>query len=487
MCNSSNTAILFGMIMLVLAAIFLSKDLATGEYLHYDEFYTLERSIGFEKHQDWLSVYSYNTRSARKPPLQYWLNGINFQAGLPELLSLRLWSFVFFISLLLTTALLSYNLSRNNPWVFPATILVMCCSLMLIRFGRSGMLESGMSFFLVASCLAFVYAKKKPWLWLLCGLGVGLGALQKTPIALFVMVVFVTMLSAYKDSYYRFSNLRKDKNFKLGVGIAITLLLSWHILQAALYGGSYFRDAFKSDMIDRFSPSIGSNGDMFKWVGWLWDDLSYISIITFLTLLGVVFIKRWRANRILFAFATILLIIFTVFTFASGKIYSRYLAIVIPFMIVLMIRVISDLIPWRPGVFVLSLCLFVLSAERISASLDYIHRENRFSKVRDMVMLLDSVRQDGDQVALDQLAFPPGAYGYFSDSLAPYESFRLTGERSIAGLKKHIDRELDEEYPIIGLTAESNMALFVKYFERLETPLVSNGFVVWRIPPSGHK
>ena len=105
-------------ICILLACFIFSQNLGDSPYLHYDEYYTLERSGSFSKYDTFFTIYSKGEPSSNKPPLQYWLTALNFEIDLPELLALRLWSFVFYIGLLLATVFICKNVSRWRFFLF---------------------------------------------------------------------------------------------------------------------------------------------------------------------------------------------------------------------------------------------------------------------------------------------------------------------------------------------------------------------------------
>ena len=63
--------LLLALALLIVVGANAFRHITQSQYLEYDEFYSLERSHGFDKFNDWLSVYSLNEPTAKKPPLQY--------------------------------------------------------------------------------------------------------------------------------------------------------------------------------------------------------------------------------------------------------------------------------------------------------------------------------------------------------------------------------------------------------------------------------
>ena len=443
MLNIKTLPITISGILLFIVAVILSQDLATGKNLHYDEFYGLERSIGFDKYRDWFSVYSLNKPCAKKPPLQYWLIAINMRMGLPELLSLRLWSYIFLLGVIILTAFTSYYLCQDNPWAISATILLISCSTKLIVLGRSGMLDAGMSFWVMASLLALFYAKGNPKWWIICGLAIGFGALQKAPVAFLFVVIILFILNVKGEEDYSWPKLRKNRFFNCGYYLSLFLLLSWPIFQTFRHGLSYFHTSFKKEMITRFSP-IGTEkvavDDHFVWVGWLWADIHFISLVALLCLLMIFLFKKWRDNNFLFAIAILIGLICLFFSLATGKIYSRYLVVLTPLLIILVVKVINDISQWQPMVFCLGIVSFFFAIGNIQLSLDAINGRDSFTRAKEITMLIDTYRKDNDKVLTDKSAVPAGAYGYFGQSKLPYYAYWFNRDRDLDNAKRVINK-----------------------------------------------
>src|SRR5688572_6216461 len=121
--NEKIFALALAALLLFSAGAALFPALSANSTFQYDEFYSLERSNGFDKFGDWLTVYSGNQPSFKKPPLQYWLNAINLELGMPITLSIRLWSYLFMLALLAVSAFTCYYLCGENAWSIPAGIL----------------------------------------------------------------------------------------------------------------------------------------------------------------------------------------------------------------------------------------------------------------------------------------------------------------------------------------------------------------------------
>ena len=476
--------ILLATIFTLFIGYIVSSNLEKGGSLHYDEFYSLERSHGFDKFGDWFSVYSENEPSAKKPPLQYWLNGLSMKFGLSDILALRLWSAVFFVGLLVVCGWTSFYLKQDNPWVIPATILLAGSSVQLVELARSGLLDVGMGFFLMTSLLTFFAARTRPQLWLLCGLMVGLGSLQKAPVALLFIAILLYVLKKKGDPDYQWSILRQNRYFNRGLWTAVGLFLIWPIVQSFKYGSGYINVAIKKQMLNRFSPlreEAESHSGALEWMDWLWNDLHWLAIVAGICVVAAVVFPRWRKDNATFAYALICCLIILGFTLASGKIYSRYLGILTPILICVTVKVIADLVSWKPGIFIVSLPFFALSYNNIQQTI-HDEGENTYVFYRDRVAYLDHFRNDTDFVVINRRLIPPGAYGYFGKSTIPF--------RAYDSIKAHEKRKMLEDLAemrggeaIVGFDRLESRTQIEQKFPGIEELDNDGEFFVWRYRP----
>lgn len=485
--SDKKSAILLSAILLLGVLVWISQDIATGQFIRYDGYLTLDRSGGFEKFDDWLGVYSTNAPSARKPPLQYWFTALNLAAGMPELLALRLPSLVFFLGLLGATATLSYLMTGGNAWAAGAAIALLCCSWVLITHARSGMLDLGLSFFTMLAMLALYCTRRNANAWLLCGLAVGLGALQKAPAALLLITLLVLVLALRKDQPFRFSSLRRNGHFWLGLGTAVVLLLAWPTIQVIKMGPEFIEIAYTNEMLLRFNPvgesQVSSPTTQRLWL-WIWEDTGLVSILGGLCILAVLGFQRWRSDKFLFGLALLAVVILASYALATGAIYQRYLALLTPFLVVVMVRVGSDLVPWRPAVFLGASVLVVLSGSRIHAAMAEINSENTYSAMRERVEILDSYRQPNDIVALDRTTIFPGAYGYFSHNTDRFGEYQFKSKMHLARFQRDFQQIRASGNSMIGIAKKKRVSKIKAITGKLETHKLEGGYMVWRYPGS---
>lgn len=483
MVNRDSPALLACATVLLLAALFFAQQLSTGRNLQFDEFYALERSYGFAKHGDWLSVYSGNQITAKKPPLQYWLVAIALESGMPELLALRFWSYLFFLALLLAGGYFCYLLSGKNVWAGAACMLLLCSSTELVKQGRSGMLDAGMGFFILCSLLALYLARNRPSAWLFCGFAIGLGALQKAPVGLLFVTIMLCVMTLSGDDRHSWRLLKKDYQFRRGLALALLMIFSWPIVQTLRMGSKYFSIAVKREMLVRFSPisvKPGADDDYFQWLSWLAHDLGLFTFVAVLCVALVLFVKRWRNNRFLFAIAILILIIAAALSLATGKIYSRYLVVFSPLLIILSVIVISDLTrQWKPAVFGLSLLFFFFSFSAVKETLEEIDRRDTLTPAKEYIELIDRHRTENERVFIDASILPAGAYGIFGKSQLPFYYYHFRSTRDFRGFDRIVD-DSEHGVALVGLTSLAHKNKVEESAGPLETIAIKGDVVVWR-------
>ncbi|MEM1428018.1 MAG: hypothetical protein AAGG09_01025 [Pseudomonadota bacterium] len=225
-------------------------------FVHYDEFHTLDRSLAFAHQGDWWTVYSANEPSFRKPPLQYWMTAGLIEAGLSSELALHTPSFLFVPLALASVALLAHAVAPALPWAMPAAVLIHAGSAEFWRYGLSGMLETGAGLFATLALAAAILARRQPMWWYAVAAAIAVGALQKAPIGLALVALYLGGLRlAQRWHGMPRPALRSDPHFKRALRLAVLGILAWPLLQSLLHGPEVFQKFFGDQMIERFTPT----------------------------------------------------------------------------------------------------------------------------------------------------------------------------------------------------------------------------------------
>lgn len=306
-----------GLLVFVLLSFYLPQ-LGVGLLADYDEYYTYERTQGIVDRGDLWTLYSNNLPTFRKPPLQYWAGAGLLQLGVGPSFALRLPSFVAAIGTLILTGVLAGLLSDRRGVAAALAMLALSASGLFWESGLTAMLDSGAAFFALAAVVCAILTLRDARYWWVLALVIGLGALQKAPIGLALVVAALPFL-----------RLQSGGRHIAGAAILVVLLVaSWPALQIALHGQGYLRSAIVNEMVARFQPvADGTGGRLAQWVGWLWDDLGPLWPIALLATLALPTGARRREGFIVVASCALILLAMTL---AGGRLFERYLVILLP-------------------------------------------------------------------------------------------------------------------------------------------------------------
>ncbi len=457
------SAAILTLVVLCAAVIWLSDGLRQGTYMHSDEFLTLERSHAFLKFDDWLTVRSNNEVSHKKPPLQYWLTAALLRNGVDEFLSVRVWSFLFLAGICLGTALLTRQLAPDNPWAPVASVLLLIASPEFVQNGRSGLLDSGMAFFVLLTVISFFKARDDGRWWVACGVCAGLGALQKTPLALGLVLLFLAVCRLRRCEGYSWSVLKSDRRFMTGLCIAVTLTLAWPTLQVMVHGTGHLKVAYAQEMLERFTPGISARQKLWSWAHWFWDDWGAISVLSAACVAVVFGSRRWRSDHRTFLLAVFVLLFWLFMSIASGRVFYRYFTTLLPVLACLTACVIARLY-YKPMVLAVAVALFLASFGRVDRARAKIHDDNTTS-VRLVCAAFQSSMESARFLLLDRRSIPPGAFGYYVDTKMPVRVVDFIAGVNTKNLKSKMN------FPAMGIE------LFE--FEPNLKEIVSDYKVIW--------
>jgi 4-amino-4-deoxy-L-arabinose transferase-like glycosyltransferase len=318
--------------------------LPTGGISHYDEFYTLDRSASFARMGDWLTVFSGNEPSFRKPPLQYWMSAGLLSAGLDETVALRLPSMIFALGTLGVTAWLARLLAPAVPWAMPIAVALLASSVQFWTNANSAMLDVGAGFFAALAFATAATALERPRYWYLVAVVIGLGALQKAPVGLvFVSAGLLALWLARRVAGMDWARRTASPAFRRAAGIALLLVLAWPLLQSARYGLDAMGESHDRQMFARFLPD-GENGvrgfgdfDALLIAGepWLrWPGLLAVLVLPFL-------VRRpapVMAAGVVVAYTVAVMV-------AGGNVYARYTLTILPILMAALAAVLLHLRP----------------------------------------------------------------------------------------------------------------------------------------------
>ncbi|WP_116131909.1 glycosyltransferase family 39 protein [Tropicimonas sp. IMCC34043] len=414
-----------------------ASNVGVGDLTQNDEFLTLDRSTSFVRHHDWMNVYSLNAVSFRKPPLQYWMSALLIENGMDLVPALRWPSVLFGLATLVATALLAAAVMPANLWAMPAAVLLTASSDRFWKGSVSAILDSGAIFFSVLAVAATILALRRPGWWYVAAAAIGLGALQKAPVALaFVALYLVFLWLTARWHPCGFRKITGDRHFRRSLGLALVLALSWHVFQLAQHGMVAITESFGDQMIGRFSPSaeaglIRTPGEVLNHLLGSEDVLRGLGLLALIVL-------PWRLKRFeLLPLPLIVLCYATAIAFATGFISYRYSIFFVPFLSVALAAVLLTL-PLAPRwltaiVIVISLAaggpfktrgrLSVDPAADTRAQIAILASAGHSNRPDDSLVICGW--GDGDHL-------PPGAISYYASEGRPF--IRLSDPAELARL-----------------------------------------------------
>ena len=406
--------------ILVFSVFYFSSGLKSGFYLHSDEYLTLERSHNFLKFEDWFSIYSNNKINFKKPPLQYWMTGVLLDYGVDDFFSIRIVSFIFFIGVCIGSIFLTQHIFPENPWAPPSCLFLLISSPEMVENARSGLLDTGMALFLLLSILAFFKARKDDRWWLACGLAVGLGSLQKAPLALLTVVMFFVVCEIRGWQGCSLRRLAGNRNFRFACAVAVILTLSWPVLQVLRHGGGYLETAYGSEMLERFAPGISSRQEFWRWIVWFWQDWGVAWPFAFGCAVWAVWSRKDRADGPIFLMGVFVLVASLCLTLASGRLFQRYLTALVPVLSCLAAGVGGALFPRKFLVLPVAVLFFWFSHGAVGNAMNRIHHDNT-TYVRKVCRFFQENMDGAKFLVVDRQTIPPGAFGRYVGTKIPVQ------------------------------------------------------------------
>jgi 4-amino-4-deoxy-L-arabinose transferase-like glycosyltransferase len=467
--------------VIALGAVFFVGDLGEGTFQPWDAFYTFLRSRNILESGDWLTIHYNFEPSFKKPPLQYWLTALLLSAGWEPTFALRIWPFVFGICVLVLTGVVARTIAPGRPWAAPSAVMLAAASPMFWVHAQQGMLDTGQAFFLLATLGAALLAARDSRWWLLAGAAVGLGFLQKTPVALLALTLWVgTQQRLDPAGVYAWQQLRNDRWFRWAAVIALVLCVLWPLVQVLRHGGDFLDVFFYQEMASRFSPLPEKRhgtfpGSTVQWLGWLRDDAAHVWLPSLLVLPVVLCSRRFRDDPRLRGLAWLIVACCLFLAAAGGKTSPRYLLVVLPVLSIVSAVALTTLFS-RPLVAPL-LCAVLLGAN-LPALLEAPAFARRFDyrEERRVSELFREILRPGEQPVFIRIGkqgeFPDSAFSYFSDV-----------DRHVIFVRpKHISEVLPEldSRPYLGLTHRIHTRQLTRAIGPLHVVGETENYVIWR-------
>jgi len=394
-------ALAWAMLVLCYAALTL-WNLGGPPIVEFDEFYTAERSremliTGFPpKVQENFSL------NVLKPPVHYYLTGAALGLMGDREAALRLWPALFGIGSVALAGLLAQRLSRGWTPAAPLASLTLMASFLFWSRSRSALLDTGTAFFTILTTWLLLLARKQPRWWLAAGITAALCALQKYPLALLPMAVFLIVYPLSERSTQRLKSPWPWSGFAI-VG---TSYAGWFFLQVLNSSGTYVLRAFRQQMLGRATTSeAGGYATSFDYyLGLLYHDYGSYALVLLGGLAAIFVLKPLRRRTDLLGCALVTLL-FLLGAGMMAKHSERYLVAILPMLAsastcALMLLVTKK--AWQP------VTLAILAALLVPAFIDWPEKLSAW--------------RDRPQIQAPAVRLAPG----FAQSVEPGEQVILT-------------------------------------------------------------
>ena len=467
---------LLGLLIIAGLAAFYLTQLPIGELSRYDEFKTLDRSNGFLLFGDWTTVYASNVPNFQKPPLQYWMGAILLSTGMDEHLAMKLPSWVFSIVCLFATAALVRNIAPRHPWAVPAALILLASSTEFWPYAMSGMLETGSAAFVSLALLFGYRGFERPGAWWWAAIFIGLGALQKSPAALVVVIVFIA--GAATACWMKGAPMPglRSRHFAGAAFAALLLVAAWPLLQLRLNGYEALRVSIQREMLDRFVPGdeTGQRGLQEVWRIVVRDE----PFLRLGGIAGLFFLPGLLKEPRIWGFTAVAVGYVLAVLLAGGAIYPRYTLNFVPlFSAILAIWIFRSAWSMRRKWFVTAVGS-VLMLGPISPAKPPV--ENAGSPPEVLAAVGAQLRPDEMLLVCaweSRLKVSPGTVSYYASNGRPFEY--LLDNSDLEGLHEELAGK-----PLRGLCSRAEFALLQSVFPQAE-PLqpVGDGFVHFVVRP----
>lgn len=318
-------------LIVVFFAVYYYGNLNSTGISPGDEYLTLDRTSAFSVLGDYGSVYTGNTPSFAKPPLQYWLGSLILASGGDIFYAIKLPSYVFSLLILVNSYFLTLYVLPERPIaaVFPPLILAVSGNFW--EFAVSAMLDTGAAWFALLAVTTLIVAFDRPRMWYLWALAVFFGALQKAPVGLVFSLIVLAYVALADRAHARASlSGGGSSQFRAALVLALALMSLWPAWQTVQYGFGSVRYGVGEQMLERFAPISSELNNDFVWIDWLIGKNGRIFWITG-ALCSFFYLFRPREGAIAHLSAVAISFIVAMLL-ARGKVYDRYVLILYPFL-----------------------------------------------------------------------------------------------------------------------------------------------------------
>jgi 4-amino-4-deoxy-L-arabinose transferase-like glycosyltransferase len=244
------------LILILLYSVFLICFKATGSLQGDESIYSQVARECLEK-KSFLTLYWKNQAWFEKPPLLIWLTMISYSLfGISEISS-HIFPGLFGILGVSIIYFFGKELFRNQQAGFLSAFILITTPLFFWSM-RSNMMDIPVGTLIAISIFSVwrIFKGNRNW-FLIFGISSGLAVLMKSIVGLYPLGFFLILILVYRKE-----KLLIGKEFIGSMLIFLAIVLPWHIIMTARYGGIFWNEYFGLHVIKRFTtPFLDSPWD----------------------------------------------------------------------------------------------------------------------------------------------------------------------------------------------------------------------------------
>jgi 4-amino-4-deoxy-L-arabinose transferase-like glycosyltransferase len=351
---------LMGAGVLGLALALLFYRLGHGSLHDWDEAIYAQVAREMFLSDTWMTLSWNGAPFFHKPPLYFWLTAFTYKIiGVSELAA-RLWPAIFGFGVVVLTFALG---TRMHSWV-AGTIAALLLLVVdrgyyghwwnFLSLSRVGMLETALTFWIMAALFIVWEAKRRPWLVMFIGLPVGLAVMTKAwtgLLAAAIPIIFWLIATQYRTIDFA--------SWGGGMLLALVIILPWHLWQYTMHGPLFVHEYVGINLTGRlFQAFEGHTGGPLNYVDILRRGFSiwgYLWPLAYLWAVWKAIVQGDGRMRLLLAWITLPLLLFSV---AQTKL-GWYINMVYPAIALLLALTLAELLTQRLALGLAAAVMFV--------------------------------------------------------------------------------------------------------------------------------
>ena len=349
--------------VLSLALILLLYRLGDGSLHDWDEAIYAQVAREMLASDSWMTLSWNGAPFFHKPPLYFWLTALTYKIiGVSEFAA-RLWPALFGFGVIVLTFVLGVRLHSWAVGTIAALLLLVVDQSYyahwwnFLSLSRVGMLETGLTFWIMTALLLVWEAEHRPWLIVFIGLSVAMAVMTKAWPGFLAAGIAL--------SYWLIANQRRvgdGVSWVVAAWVAALLILPWHLWQFAWHGPPFVHDYVGGNLTGRlFRAFEGNAGSPLDYVDILRRGFSiwgYVWPLAYIWAAWKAIAQSDRRMKLVLVWLTLPLLLFSV---AQTKL-GWYISMIYPAIALLLGLALVEWFTarWALGVVAIMMCVCCL-------------------------------------------------------------------------------------------------------------------------------